>query len=584
MINEAFSASVPPPLIPRSSTTTEANKTGSWRFLKPRYDEKTAPCSTACPAGEDIARVEMLASQGLFKEAWETILQENPFPGVCGRVCFHPCEGVCNRREFDDPVAIHMVERFVADTAMRYGLRPDLPRRVSQDRKIAVVGAGPSGLAAAFFLSRLGYSCDIFESRSEPGGILRWGIPPYRLPVSVLEWEIQRIQEMGVQIFCNRRISPDFLHKSSEYAAIFVGTGHHRNLPLGIPGEELEGVWEGLPFLESIRRGEHPSISGKVAVIGGGNTAIDVSRCLLRLGADPVIVYRRRRQDMPAFDHEIEMALEEGVQLMELWTPVRIEPHNGALRLILQKMEVTSTEGNRASVKPVEGETEEMLVQKVFKAIGNGAEESWMEPPEAHGNTLRLSDTVLVRQDSGPLVAYGGDLAARAKSVAHAVASGKEAALALDIFFQEGWEAVPQKVEQCRVGSGPSLSAEMYLGGERRRRNPHVVTFQEINTDYFLFAPRLVQPRLLKEERIRNFSEIDLKISAALAIREAERCFNCGICNQCDNCRLYCPEIAVHRAENPQGRRIDYDYCKGCGVCVVECPRNAMILEQPDHQ
>ncbi|SHE55879.1 NADPH-dependent glutamate synthase beta chain [Desulfacinum infernum DSM 9756] len=581
MTEQMLSPIVPTPLIPRSFTTTESNKTGSWRFLKPRYDEKTAPCSAACPAGEDIARVEMLVAQGLFKEAWETILQENPFPAVCGRVCFHPCEGVCNRKEFDDAIAIHTLERFVADTAMRYGIQPDIARRPVQGPRVAVVGSGPSGLAAAYFLARLGYTCDVFEAKSEPGGILRWGIPLYRLPVNVLEWEIGRIRSLGVEIHCNHRVSSDFLRDAGDrYQAVFIGCGHHRNVDLGIPGENLDGVEEGLPFLERVRAGERPDLSGAVAIIGGGNTAVDVSRCALRLGAKPVIVYRRRRQDMPAFEHEIEMALEEGVELMELWAPLEIAPHADGYRLVLQKMEVAAEEGPRAQVRPVPGETREMVVSKVLKAIGNAAEEAWMEPPEGDGKLLRLANTALVRRDDGPVLVYGGDLAALEKSVAHAVASGKEAAMALDTYFQDGWDAIESKVSACRVGQGPSLSMEMYLGGERCRRNPHVVAFQEINTDYFLFSPRLAQPRLLKEERIQGFSEIDLKISAALALREAERCFNCGICNQCDNCRLFCPDLAVCRDDNPQGRRINYDYCKGCGVCVVECPRNAMALEQ----
>lgn len=580
MTEQLVSPTVPTPLIPRSSTTTESNKTGSWRFLKPRYDEKTAPCSAACPAGEDIARVEMLVAQGLFKEAWETILQENPFPAVCGRVCFHPCEGVCNRKEFDDAIAIHTLERFVADTAMRYGIQPDIARRSVQGPRVAVVGSGPSGLAAAYFLARLGYTCDVLEAKSEPGGILRWGIPLYRLPVNVLEWEINRIRSLGVEIHCNRRVSADLLREFGDrYQAVFIGCGHHRNVDLGIPGEDLDGVEEGLPFLEKVRSGERPDLHGTVAIIGGGNTAVDVSRCALRLGAEPVIVYRRRRQDMPAFEHEIEMALEEGVEIMELWAPLEIARHAEGYRLVLQKMEVSGDEGPRAQVRPVPGETREMVVTKVFKAIGNAAEKSWMEPPEGDGELLRLANTALVRRGDGPVFVYGGDLAALEKSVAHAVASGKEAAMALDTYFQEGWDAIDSRISACRVGRGPSLSMEMYLGGERCRRNPHVVAFQEINTDYFLYAPRLAQPRLLKEERIQGFSEIDLKISAALAIREAERCFNCGICNQCDNCRLFCPDLAVCRDDNPQGRRINYDYCKGCGVCVVECPRNAMALE-----
>lgn len=568
------------PFIPRSTTTTESNKTGSWRFLQPRYDEKTAPCSVACPAGEDIARVEMLVAQGLFKEAWETILQENPFPGVCGRVCFHPCESVCNRGAFDEPIAIHTLERFVADTAMRYGLQPERTRPAPKSERVAIVGAGPSGLAAAYFLARLGYGCVVLEARSEPGGLLRWGIPPYRLPVPVLHWELEHLRGLGVDIRCNQKITLDFLRTFKErYAAVFLGCGHYKNAALGIPGEDLLGVEEGLPFLEKVRSGHWPPLSGTVAVLGGGNTAVDVSRCAVRLGAKVLMIYRRRRQDMPAFAHEIQMALEEGVELMELWAPQTIAPHPEGFRLTLQKMDVVSEEGGRAQVRPIAGETTELVVQKIFKALGHSAEEPWLEPPgEGGAHILRLANTVLERHENGGVVVYGGDLAAQNKSVAHAIGSGKEAAMALDLYFRKGWDAIPEDLARCRVGPGPSLSMEIYMGGERCRRNPHVVAFQEINTDYFLYGPRIVQPRLLVEERLQGFSEIDLKVSAALAIREAERCFNCGVCNQCDNCRLYCPDIAVCRDASTQGRHINLDYCKGCGVCVVECPRNAMSL------
>lgn len=572
--------SVSLPFIPRSSTTTESNKTGSWRFLQPRYDEKTAPCSAACPAGEDIARVEMLVSQGLFKEAWETILQENPFPGVCGRVCFHPCETVCNRGPFDEALAVHIVERFVADTAMRYGLRPESPQLPPKKERVAIVGAGPSGLAASYFLARMGYSCDVFESRTEPGGLLRWGIPPYRLPESVLRWEVEHVRSLGVHIQCGQRISEDLLKQLRQrYAAVFLGCGHYRDSMLGIPGEDLPGVEHGLPFLERVRSGQFPSLSGNVVIVGGGNTAIDVARCALRLGARPIVLYRRRRQDMPAFGHEVQMAVEEGVEIMELWSPVEITEHPGGLLLTAQKMEVVSEKGGRAQVQAVPDRTIEIVAKKIFKALGNTAEEPWLNPPsEASPETLRLANTVLMRDPDGSLLVYGGDLAAQSKSVAHAIGSGKEAAIALDVFFRNGWDTVSAHIDRCRVGPGPALSMEIHLGGDRCRRNSHVVAFQEINTDHFLYSPRIVQPRLLKEERLQGFAEIDLKISAALAIREAERCFNCGICNQCDNCRLYCPDLAVCKDASAQGRHINLDYCKGCGVCVVECPRNAMSL------
>ena len=571
-----------PLFIPQSYLTTESNKTGSWRFLRPRYDEKTAPCSAACPAGEDIGRIEMLTAQGLFKEGWETILQENPFPGVCGRVCFHPCERVCNRGEFDEAIAIHNLERFLADTASRYELRPELELLPAKRQKVAVIGAGPSGLAAAYFLTRLGYVCDVYESRSEPGGVLRWGIPSYRLPVKALTNEIELIKRVGFSVQCGQHISKSFLREAREqYDAVFLGCGYSQTPQLKIPGEDHPVVADGLAFLESFSKGEDPQLNGLVAIIGGGNTAIDVARSVLRLGGKPVLIYRRRREDMPAFDDEVAMALEEGIELQELRTVTQIERSGSEYLLTLQRVEVAylDTDG-RACVEPVPQKTETLRVEKIFKAIGLEAAEDWYNPPAEQAGSLRFANSVLTHADGGPAIVYGGDLTNNIKSVVHAVASGKEAAIALDVLFQEGPENIRTRMSECAVGSGPSLSMEIYVKGPRCQRSTHIVQYDEINADYFQLSPRIVQPRLLKDERIHSFAEIDLKISANLAIREAERCFNCGLCNQCDNCRLFCPDLAVKKDSQTQGRHIDYDYCKGCGICVVECPRNAMALEE----
>ena len=571
-----------PLLIPCSYLTTEGNKTGSWRFLRPHYEEKTSPCSVACPAGEDISRIEMLTAQGFFKEAWETILMENPFPGVCGRVCYHPCEQICNRGEFDEPVAIHTLERFLADTASRYDLKPALEKLPAKNKRIAVVGSGPSGLAAAYFLARLGYEVDVFEAQSAPGGVLRWAIPLYRLPLSILNQEIAQIGELGVHIHCGKPISQQFLsEKQTDYDGIFLGCGHSRGIPLKIPGEDLGGVEDGLQFLQRIRRGESFSLQGTAAVIGGGNTAIDTARSAARLGAKVVLIYRRRRQDMPAFHDEIEMALEEGIEIWELQTPVKISSQNGDLLVTLQQMRVTSEDKHgRARIKPVPKEKKELSVQHLFTAIGASTAEHWYDPPKKGTDILRLSNSTLVYQSGRPVLVYGGDLVADTKSVVHAVASGKQAALALDTLFGEGLEAIASKLQTCLVGKGPSISMEIFLGGVRSQRNRRLVRYEDLNSDYFQFAPMISQPRLLREERTQSFAEINLKVGASLAIREAERCFNCGLCNQCDNCQLFCPEVAVIRDKNPQGRHINYDYCKGCGVCVVECPRNAMTLEE----
>jgi NADPH-dependent glutamate synthase beta subunit-like oxidoreductase len=568
--------------IPCSYLSTESNKTGSWRFLRPRYEEKTAPCSAACPAGEDIGRIEMLTAEGRFHEAWETVLRENPFPGICGRVCYHPCERVCNRGEFDEPVAVHILERFLADAAARFELKPSLERLAPRTEKIAVVGSGPSGLAAAYFLARLGYQAEVFETMPEPGGVLRWGIPPYRLPLTVLNQEIALIRALGVRIHCDREVSPQSLAATgSGYDALFLGCGHSLSLRLKIPGEKLKGVEDGLRFLGRIRRGETPVLQGTVAVVGGGNTAMDVARSAARLGARSVVIYRRRRQDMPAFAEEVEMALAEGVELHELETPVALRRRGGLISITLQGMRVAGEDSRgRARVEPASGKTREMEVQHLFLAVGATTAAEWQDPPPTGRGVLSLSNSVLVHEPGHPVLIFGGDLAAETKSVVHAVASGKEAAVALDLLFREGLEAVRPRLQACLVGGGPSLSMEMYLGGSRFSRNHRIVQYDDLNTDHFRFAPRIVEPRLLREERVRSFAEIILKIGANLAIREAERCFNCGLCNDCNNCQLFCPDLAVICDRKAGSRSINYDYCKGCGLCVVECPRNAMVLEE----
>jgi NADPH-dependent glutamate synthase beta subunit-like oxidoreductase len=568
--------------IPRSYLTTEANKTGSWRFLRPRYEEKTAPCGVVCPAGEDIGRIQMLASRGLFKEAWETVLAENPFPGVCGRICHHPCEAVCNRGRFDEAVAVHTIERFLADTASRNELKPHFGRLPPRKERIAVAGGGPSGLAAAYFLALLGYGCDVYEAMSEPGGILRWGIPSYRLPPGVVRDEIARIEELGVRFHCGKPAGKEFsAGAAGAHDAVFIGCG------LDAPGDDLPGVEDGLELLRRVAAGDAPALEGLVAVIGGGYAAVEAARCVVRLGAEAVLVYRRGRDDTRASKEGIAMALEEGVEVRDRTVPVGIEAEGEKYLLTIREVQVGGEDAKGgAPAGPAAGKTDTIRVRRIFRADGLEVSSQWTLPPVDGETVLHLNSTVLVLAEGRPTV-FGGDLVNAYRSVVHAVASGKEAAIALDLFFREGAGAVRPGLKRCAVGGGRSLSMEIYSNGSRSRRSSTVVRYADINADYFHFSPRLIQPRLLKEERRRSFAEIDLKISAGLAMREAERCFNCGICNQCDNCRIFCPDLAVVRDQSPRGRFINYDYCKGCGICVVECPRNAVTLEEeqgPEHR
>jgi len=559
----------------RSSISTEGNKTGSWRFVRPVYQNKTAPCSAACPAGADIGRIEMLVAQGQFRAAWESLLMENPFPAVCGRVCFHPCEEACNRSNFDESIGIHRVERWLGDHAIREKFLFPLKTRNTNGKRIAIAGAGPAGLSAAYFLARLGYDCDVFESSGEPGGILRWGIPAYRLPASVLNQEISRILELGVTLHCDTPVDDAFLAEAGDrYQAIFVGCGHSRSMPLNIPGTELAG--DGLNFLYRVRNHEIDSVRGRIGVIGGGNTAIDVARTLIRLGAEVLLIYRRRRQDMPAFSHEVEMAVAEGIELLELAAPIHIESSGERFGVTLQRMKPGEQQlSGRCQVVPDGQKTKTIHVDQVFMAIGAEAEDIWAPPASSQENVLRLSHCTVV-QGRSPII-FGGDLTNPVQSVTDAIASGKEAAMAIDLIITESVEDIPGTLESCRVGKGPALSMDAFLMGERRNRSSRLVNYTDLNTDYFQNLEAASPPALSPAQARKSFDEIDGTFSARQAMDEAGRCFNCGICNGCDNCRLFCPELAVTLEDD---RTINLDYCKGCGVCVQECPRSAMALEE----
>ena len=440
-----------------------------------------------------------------------------------------------------------------------------------------IVGAGPAGLAAGYFLTCLGYACDIFEARTEPGGILRWGIPTYRLPGDVLNNEIRRIEDFGIKIYCEKPVDRHFLKAAeNRYDAFFIGCGHGRPTRMNIPGEKM--AFDGLEFLDKLRREDIKPFDGTAAVIGGGNTAIDVSRSLVRLGATVIIVYRRRIKDMPAFKSEVDRAVEEGVKIMELFSPARIEEDAEGVVITLQRMKTTGTESSerRARVVPDGEATQHIRVKKIFTAIGAEALEPWQSPPSQNAETLKLVHSIITL-DGVPFV-FGGDLTNTVKSVANAVASGKQAAMALDIFFKDGWDAISNRLDSCKVGDGPALSMERYLGGERRLRNLHRVSYEEINTDYFATAPRVEASFISKDKHINSFLEIEKTFTPGQAMEEFQRCFNCGVCNACDNCRIFCPEVAV--MFNDSLRQINLDYCKGCGICIVECPRNAMALEE----
>ena len=588
-------ADMPP--LPMSLGTTLVNKTGSWRYIRPLYVDKTSPCNHNCPAGTDVVGYLALTEEGKYKEAWELIKQENPFPGVCGRVCPHPCESECNREELGGAIAIHTLERFLADHAASQPLSVPASRRY--DAKVAVIGSGPAGLSCAYHLARRGYSVTVFESLPVAGGMMRIGIPEYRLPRQVLDREIADIEALGVEIKTNMRVG-DSLKLSDlveDYQAIFIGVGLQKSRKLNIPGEDAEGVIHGLEFLQKVNLGEEIQVGYRVAVIGGGNTAIDAARSALRLGAEATIFYRRSRAEMPAIAEEIEEALAEGVIIRYLAAPSRILAEGGRvseLECIEMRLGGRDKSGRHRPI-PIEGSEFTVRVNTVIPAIAQEEDIAFLDT-ESQGPETGKQQLIGVRQgrifidEAGattlPGIFAGGDIATPFGTVAHAVGSGKRAALAIDKYLRgEELSGFPPVDEAVHV-----VPKDM---------DPTIVRFEDLNLAYFEELGRPEQPQQSVEERVSNFEEVNLGFGEEEAQAEAERCFNCGTCNLCDTCFIFCPDVAIVRLSPPPysvplarldgagpsaalrtGYEVNYDYCKGCGVCAEECPRYAISIEE----
>ncbi|MGQ9734014.1 MAG: NAD(P)-binding protein [Candidatus Bipolaricaulia bacterium] len=544
---------VPPMAV--SLGTTLVNKTGSWRYLRPIYAEKKPPCNHACPAGNEIQGFIALILKGKLQEARELLCETNPFPAITGRVCHHPCELECNRGRFDEPLSIRALERLAGDAGLKRGPRP--PEKRHKER-IAIVGSGPAGLSCAYFLARRGYHVKIFEAEREPGGMLRWGIPEYRLPKAVLNRELSLLVEgLGVQIQTGVRVGRAIQLEELDYDAIFLAVGATKGLELDLPGLEAEGVLHGLEFLKRVNFGERVELGEHVAVIGGGNTAMDAARVALRLGAKPKVVYRRTRAEMPAIPEEVEAALEEGIEFLFLAAPIEILTADGRLKgARFTKMELgPPDESGRRRPIPLPGSEFELELDNLILAVGERPDLSLL-PQGVKLKEGRVNDPLLVEALKAPIFA-GGDAATGAGTVVEAIASGRRGAEAIDRFLRGLPELEPKEGEE-----------------------PVLVPFERINLDYFEPRPRLHGRTLAVPERVSNFKEVELGLSIEEGLAEAERCFSCGVCNQCDNCITYCPDVAISRHDDAY--EVDYDYCKGCGICAQECPRWVISLVEEE--
>jgi len=534
--------------------SSRANHTGAWRTERPVYVHNLPPCNNACPAGENIQQWLYDAEEGpaQYEAAWRQIMEDNPFPAVMGRVCYRPCETACNRAQLDSAVGINSVERFGGDEALRQGWK--VPALAPTGKRVLVVGAGPSGLSAAYHLTRLGHSVTIKDAGAAPGGMMRYGIPKYRLPRDILDAELNRILDMGATLELNTKVT-DILAELNQAAgghteagggfdAAFVAVGAHIGRRAYIPAGDSARIMDAVSMLHGMEDGTEPMLGRRVAVYGGGNTAMDAARTARRLGAsEAVVVYRRTRERMPAHDSEVEEALEEGITMRWLSTVA----HADQGKLLIEKMKLDDS----GFPQPT-GEFEELEADCLVLALGQNADLSVL----ADVPGVTFSDNVV---DVGPdlMTGYpgifaGGDMVPAERTVTVAIGHGKKAARSIDAWLRGGAYAVPAKHQLADSG--------------------------RLNTWYYADAPATVRPRLEAARRITTFDEVVGGLDESTALFEARRCMSCGNCFGCDNCYGVCPDNAVIKLGDGQ-YEFDYDFCKGCGLCVAECPCGSIEMQ-----
>ena len=567
------------PLLAISTQSTAINKTGSWRYAKPVFLERIAPCNEACPAGEDIDTVMFLNSQERFVEAYKKIREENPFPGICGRVCIHPCEEACNRGFFDEAVSIRGLERYVADRAREKDAATEAPDRKT-GRKIGILGSGPAGISCAYFSALLGHRVTLFEGEASPGGMLRQAIPEYRLPQNILDWEIEQVLSLGITLRVKTLVGRDLLMEDlKEFDGIFLAPGASQSdLIPGIRGT-TQGIHKALEFLQRTKRGNLQPLKGQVVVVGGGNTAIDAARVSLRLGGRPIVLYRRSREEMPATEEEILQAEKEGVvfhYLTAVYGVVEEEGRVNAVSCIKTELGDKDEKGRRV-FQPLDGSNFELKAEHILFAVGQKSDLSFVPSRIRREDGLITVDSSLETAVKGTFA--GGDAVDQPRTIVHAIASGKRSALAMDLFLKKG---SPDFLSGVAVGTKGALSMAAYqkAGILQERFLKEVVPYEALNLYDFRKSPRFPLSTLSPNQARKGFDEVARGFSKSQALRSAKRCFNCGICSFCSNCYEFCPDLAIHLDDRSMEREIDYDHCKGCGICVEECPRAAIRMVQ----
>ena len=519
-----------------------ANRTGSWRTVRPVYVDRLPPCNDACPSGENIQGWLFHAESGDYERAWRLLTEANPLPACMGRVCYHPCETACNRAQLDQCVGVNAIERFIGDEALKHGWKFRSAGK-STGMRVLVVGAGPSGLSAAYQLARSGHAVTIREAGPLAGGMMRFGIPKYRLPREVLDAEIARIVALGVSIELNSKVDDVLAAKrDGHFDAVFLAVGAHiakrAYLPAGSAGRMLDAV----EVLRSMEGEERPLLGRRVVVYGGGNTALDVARTAKRLGAEEsVIVYRRTREKMPAHDAELEEALQEGV-LVKWLSTIR---EAGESSITVEKM----TLDDKGMAQPT-GEFETLQTDSVVLALGQDVDLSLLD-----GVPGLVIDGGVVKVDANMMTGHpgifaGGDMVSGERTVTVGIGHGKLAARNIDAWLRgETWTHPPRH---------------------------ELATFDKLNTWYYSDAPKAQRPLLDMVRRQSTFDEVVGGFDPATAQFEARRCLSCGNCFECDNCYGVCPDNAVIKLGAGNRYAFNYDYCKGCGLCVSECPCGAI--------
>src|ERR1019366_5710076 len=528
--------------------SSRANHTGSWRSRRPEYVDRLPPCNHACPAGEDVQRWLYHAEEGDYRAAWQALVEDNPFPAVMGRACYHPCETSCNRAKIDEPVSIHAVERFLGDLAIRekWPLSAPLP---PTGKRVLVIGSGPSGLSAAYHLARMGHAVTVREAMPLAGGMMRYGIPRYRLPRDVLDAEVARIFDLGVHFEPGVRVD-DVATSVAEggFAACFAGIGAHLANRVEIPARDAARIFDAVDLLQRVEQGEAPRLGRRVAIYGGGDTAFDAARTVMRLGAEEAcIVYGRTQAAMPAHAFEVAEAAEVGVTMRWLRTIKRFDED----RIVVERMELDEAGRLKAT-----GEVETIEADALVLALGQNVDLSVLEKVDG----VRVVDRVIEVDDrmmtGHPGLFAGGDMVPSERSIAIAVGHGKAAARHLDA----------------------------YVRGENAKAPPprEVATFETLNPWYYTEADRTSQPAADPVRRRATFDEVNGGLTADDALFEARRCLSCGNCFECDNCYGVCPDNAVIKLGPGKRFRIDLDFCKGCGLCVAECPCGAIRMVPED--